>query len=562
MSNMLCNSEQDCGPVGCSTAMLCVATGLNDSVDNFPGYIVQSFATPHRLSAIKKRQSNKHQTFVKRKNTKLDPDDLITRSPGLDTPDSLPVNESNRDCIEGNNCDTLKLSKVRRMKSSCKKLEKRRHLMESHFGANNSIQTKASFVQGGNCGLQTARPAVFRSSSTACISPVRKTETLPSPPSYFSSGNRATLSFGFNGRNYSSSNVTTPVKLSDDSVVRCLITSPEGEFLDSDSVPRRRTKSFGSREASIPEMSLAKMAPLHFSSMELHEDLNSCHSNHKLKSKGSLDSSPSSSNSSSCNSSMDLLHQQTSNSRNSEVLTDSINVQPDRVKKTLKAARKKLKGSKSLSKSLHSLFPLGCSGSLTLQHDNGASDYAESAIYQRIDESRPQYQAIGHQLTEYGNCSAENNNNKSPSTPKQVHRSTTMRVLKSYSKRKSLGSSSRQNQQLHKSNPSLPTTSPDCDSVFNNNNNYNTVVSDSKCQSKVRRSKSSDKLKSVNKSPFFSCVATKDLWYNKLAQVIAEEKESTPPSTNIQVSFYDSTTGADIVSIYPSLIFIYNTLGH
>ncbi|KAF2351278.1 Rho GTPase-activating protein domain [Trinorchestia longiramus] len=44
----------------------------------------------------------------------------------------------------------------------------------------------------------------------------------------------------------------------------------------------------------------------------------------------------------------------------------------------------------------------------------------------------------------------------------------------------------------------------------------------------------------------FSCVATKDLWYNKLAQVIAEEKESIPSSTNIQVSYYDPNTAADI----------------
>lgn len=52
-------------------------------------------------------------------------------------------------------------------------------------------------------------------------------------------------------------------------------------------------------------------------------------------------------------------------------------------------------------------------------------------------------------------------------------------------------------------------------------------------------------------SPFghYSCVATKDLWYNKLSQVIVDEREKEPPSTTIQVTHYDPLSNTDIVSI-------------
>lgn len=51
-------------------------------------------------------------------------------------------------------------------------------------------------------------------------------------------------------------------------------------------------------------------------------------------------------------------------------------------------------------------------------------------------------------------------------------------------------------------------------------------------------------------SPFghYSCVATKDLWYNKLSQVIVDEREKEPPSTTIQVTHYDPLSNTDIVS--------------
>ncbi|XP_050733676.1 uncharacterized protein LOC127007108 isoform X2 [Eriocheir sinensis] len=43
----------------------------------------------------------------------------------------------------------------------------------------------------------------------------------------------------------------------------------------------------------------------------------------------------------------------------------------------------------------------------------------------------------------------------------------------------------------------------------------------------------------------FSCVATKDLWYNKLCQVITEERDKEPPSTTIQVTYYDPINSID-----------------
>ncbi|XP_069987275.1 uncharacterized protein [Penaeus vannamei] len=43
----------------------------------------------------------------------------------------------------------------------------------------------------------------------------------------------------------------------------------------------------------------------------------------------------------------------------------------------------------------------------------------------------------------------------------------------------------------------------------------------------------------------FSCVATKDLWYNKLQQVMTEERDKDPPSTTIQVTYYDPINNID-----------------
>ncbi|XP_068200560.1 LOW QUALITY PROTEIN: uncharacterized protein [Palaemon carinicauda] len=43
----------------------------------------------------------------------------------------------------------------------------------------------------------------------------------------------------------------------------------------------------------------------------------------------------------------------------------------------------------------------------------------------------------------------------------------------------------------------------------------------------------------------FSCVATKDLWYNKLSQVMTEEREKEQPTTTIQVTYYDPVNNID-----------------
>ncbi|KAK7072526.1 hypothetical protein SK128_025210 [Halocaridina rubra] len=45
--------------------------------------------------------------------------------------------------------------------------------------------------------------------------------------------------------------------------------------------------------------------------------------------------------------------------------------------------------------------------------------------------------------------------------------------------------------------------------------------------------------------PTNSCVATKDLWYNKLCQVMTEERDKEPPSTTVQVTYYDPVNNID-----------------
>lgn len=58
------------------------------------------------------------------------------------------------------------------------------------------------------------------------------------------------------------------------------------------------------------------------------------------------------------------------------------------------------------------------------------------------------------------------------------------------------------------------------------------------------------KIKCKESSLSHSCVATKDLWYNKLCQVITEERDKEPPSTTIQVTYYDPVNSIDFVSNY------------
>lgn len=43
----------------------------------------------------------------------------------------------------------------------------------------------------------------------------------------------------------------------------------------------------------------------------------------------------------------------------------------------------------------------------------------------------------------------------------------------------------------------------------------------------------------------FSCVATKDLWYNKLCQVMTEERDKEPPTTTVQVTYFDPINNID-----------------
>ena len=73
----------------------------------------------------------------------------------------------------------------------------------------------------------------------------------------------------------------------------------------------------------------------------------------------------------------------------------------------------------------------------------------------------------------------------------------------------------------------------------------NTLQSARIGQLRERKSKRECKESSLS----HSCVATKDLWYNKLCQVITEERDKEPPSTTIQVTYYDPINNIDFVSI-------------
>lgn len=80
--------------------------------------------------------------------------------------------------------------------------------------------------------------------------------------------------------------------------------------------------------------------------------------------------------------------------------------------------------------------------------------------------------------------------------------------------------------------------------IEHNNNN------ETKCRTGAKNKvKNKEKCSKFGRS--FSCVATKDLWYNKLSQVITEERDKEPPSTTIQVTYFDPVNNIDFVSIPP-----------
>ena len=565
---LFCNSEVGSPARGCTSTMLCISA-LNDTMDSAPAYVAKSYVTPQKMKQQLRKRQSKQQTYVKTKNSKLDnvpefnnnnyhehssmgyglqlvPNTIIqghavpldlrnhhTPSlPALPPPSAPPEQHSSGGLgtsTNPNKCDTLKLSKVRRLQSISKAQEKRRSLMESHFGAHSSLQAKAAFVRAADAGgLLRAQPAVFRSSSTACISPVKKTESIPSPPAYFAGhiNNNGVRSYNPFSENYHGNAVSiynnnkrvNPFTANSNLNV---IYNVNDEF-DADDQPRRRSKSFSSSEM-LSGLSLSKSEEHHLSNIDLSPTKASrlptpIYANTVANSLITPDHSPVSSDARSDSS----ITVSSNNNNNVNILKETTNIQPECAKKKLKAARGKLKSTKALSKSLHSIFPIGCTGSLTLQHEGLIAQADGEPLYQSISQFETQYQKVDHQMTAFQPLS-----DGVQFTPKAHRRK--IHSLKSYAKRKNTQSEST-------ASPSDTTL----DSLASANIDNNTNI--------INRSKSKS-LKSLSKAHFFSCVATKDLWYNKLAQVIAEEKESTPPNTNIQVSYYDTNTCADIVSI-------------
>uniref|UniRef100_A0A6A7FQI8 Rho GTPase-activating protein 20 n=1 Tax=Hirondellea gigas TaxID=1518452 RepID=A0A6A7FQI8_9CRUS len=596
VDKMLCSSDDLCGTgVGC-TPLFCVPSrGMNDTFEAAPAYATKSYMTPQRMQQLKKRQS-KQQTFVRCKNTKLDNDcsnvamnvddeymsDVVNstasnsledsqlscsnvttssqisnnsmqRFSGILRPKFTLVQQTTTEssalfCSSTNRCDTMKLSKARRMKTSASKLQKRRTLMENHFGSESSNQSRTAFVRGNidGIGLQTPRCAIYRSSSTACISPVRKTSSvIPDPAVYYrkssSDVNETRVNPGLvlyeNLPGRSSVGCVSHSNVND-----ARLQLPSAENLHSQHYAiRQRSKSFSNREV-LRELSLSKVEPQHVSALDVNR-LSANDMKHHFASgtlsNGTTCSPESSSSSSSSNSTISIGSSgsptYSNNINNTNILSEeSKNSEPHCVKKKLKAAKKKLKGTKMISKSLHSIFPIGCTGSLTLQHDPALTDKKSGPIYQSINKTETQYQAVHHQQTPYHATDNKSNSFHTPIPNRQSSTNTPLHVIKSYTKRKP---SKPEPLQIFHPNTNVSSKSVSSTSINKNNNKT------SNGKHNLGKTKS---LKSLSKNNFLSCVATKDLWYNKLAQVIAEEKESTPPSMTIQVSFYDTNTGADI----------------
>jgi hypothetical protein len=49
-----------------------------------------------------------------------------------------------------------------------------------------------------------------------------------------------------------------------------------------------------------------------------------------------------------------------------------------------------------------------------------------------------------------------------------------------------------------------------------------------------------------------STAATKDLWFNKLQEVIAAGKEREPSATTVQITYYDAINRIEYVSTRPA----------
>lgn len=610
-AKMLCSSEDLCGSVGCSP-LFCVPTAaFNETMDGVvPGYITRSYVTPKRNNLLNKRQS-KHQTFVKSKNSKLEHATFVSRQ-GEDVVDSRPLTShalpvyqnldsagvqsriapmartssprtslspqlSSSDSSEGPNacsraprCDTLELHRARKMKSS-KLQEKRRSVMESHFGSNSSMLAKNAFVHSNENGLQVARSVVYRSSSTACISPVRKTSVGEQNSQSSLKGksvDNLLESKLTNGRmssrirsikasrsvnnvyNESSSEMSSYYASVGD-VNGCLSSAPYNPspnatqgvilndvFCNQRNSFRQRSKSFSTREILSP-LTLSKAESHRLSSNDIHMvmnmndglklDVSRAFSNDTTCSPPSSSSSGSHSSSSASLSSHSPRSAAATNSNNCNILTEAKMaenaVRPDRGRNKLDAARRKLKGTSKFSKSLHSLLPLGCTGSMTLQHVTSMEENrVPEALYQPISQCETRFQEVQCQQTVY-------HSNDKPNT-----KNTAMHVLRSYTKRKTL-------------KPTLyhDTTSAFCDASSSATSSDNANRGKNRFANSLNKYKSKS-LKSLSKPVQFpSCVQTKDLWYNKLAQVVAEEKEGSPP-TNIQVSYTDSKTSVEIVS--------------
>ena len=579
-------------------------------MDGIQGYITKSYVMPQRMNAMRKRHS-KHQTFVKRKNSKLDSDvtEHVVSEISEDVVDSssrtsstimthlsisnsllssdvsakhLPL--SNEALISSqisssttpydvsrNNKknDTLELRRQQKRKDGCKGYEKRRHVMESHFGVNNSLQAKKAFVRASDACLQTARPIVYRSSSTACVSPVRKTNHVSIPILYSNTlinnedaemkivGGEEIMNFEDMKRDMtfqsklSSPHATSPFNR-DNFRNSCIQNvSNENDFRVTNSseekkqVYRRRSKSFGTKEL-LNERPISVFEEQFVSSHDLHNiDKKNSIMNRILGNNLGLGSeitcSPPHSSSGSSNSSTasnGSPQSAASNTNNVNLVTETIATlqqPPDCSGNRLKAAKRKFKNSKKLSKSLHSLIPRSCTGSLSFQHSEDSTDaLPQDPVYQSIDKTRHQFQKIEQQaiyLNHFENKMTDSSNNTT-TTNNNNNNSNTLHVHQPFTKNKSTKSISTDSLLCTGITPSTKTKTP-------YSKNFFSIVSRNKFKS----------LKSLSKSDTpDSCVATKDLWFNKMAQVTAEQKEGTAPNTNIQVSYFDSTSNTDIVS--------------
>lgn len=589
--------EDFCGnSVGCAQSLFCGRqSALNETLESAPSHFTQSYILPQRMNAMRKRHS-KHQTYVRSKNTKLDNNvDFLTHDvvecsarkstisphivmsnsistcllddslPGLAVKRVLSPQSSGSPNLSDNcltskmKVDTLELRRNQKKKDSIKE---KSNILLDRFGPNILYQFKESFVRDTDGALQTAQPIVYRSSSTACVSPVRKTAPCASPSSDEKPLQRTqflTNSIDLSNANYNkfvsenslihNGSFTSEEYLSEavkKNNLSNLIASSQVNLCNINSninSYRMRSKSLSTKEL-LGGLSFCKQEQVYDAThtnlgdkialavqlkRNYFESKTSCGTHSNSSSDVGETSSPGSSNGSSI--SINSPHAAANNTNNANLVTEAnFDNSQNSAGKRMKGGKKKFKGSKKLSKSLHSLFPRACSGSMTLHHEDSTETMRPDSLYQPIDESLLQFQNIDKQTIYLSQLNSQLTNNNNNNT----HITESMHVTKSYTKNKSAKCLISNNLLL-----------PDCPS---NSSRAKTPHLNKGRFSAITRGKSKS-LKSLSKSNFFSCVATKDLWYNKLAQVVAEEKESTPPNTNIQVSYYDTVSGADIVSI-------------